>query len=110
MDYSTNSMSGFDFGSYGLIALIVSSTIVCYMCIKPIVHWFVKLKQDRILSYLMCSFIIFILTTLIGYSLFDLDLIFLIKMTLLCVALFGGFLVILQLLHFIYQSIFAKKT
>ncbi|ASN05925.1 hypothetical protein [Virgibacillus necropolis] len=95
---------------YGLMTLIVIGMLICYLSIKPVIHWFVTLKQDRILSYIMCSFIILICSILIGFLFFQTDYLYLIKITLLCMAVFGGILVIVRLLHFIFQNVFMKNV
>ncbi|WP_404452433.1 hypothetical protein LG329_18900 [Virgibacillus necropolis] len=110
MDQTIKLLSLVEIGPYGLMGLIVAGTLICYLSIKPIIHWFVTLKQDRVLSYLMCSLIILTCTISIGYIFFQSDYVYLIKMTLLCIAVFGGVLVIVRLVNFIIQSVFTKNV
>lgn len=100
----------FDSGPYGLMVLIVIGTLICYHSVKPLIHWFVTLKQERILTYIMCSLIIIMCTILIGFAFFQTNYLYLLKITLLCIAVFGGVLVILRLLHFIIQNVFTKNV
>ncbi|ASK63654.1 hypothetical protein CFK37_16560 [Virgibacillus phasianinus] len=97
-------------GPYGLMGLIVCGAFICYLFIKPVIQWFIALKQERILSYIMCSLLICIFTISIGFLFFQGDYVYLLKITLVCMALFGGILVIVRLLLFLFQSIFTKNV
>lgn len=95
---------------YGLIGLIVLGMLISYLIIKPIIRWFVLLKQDRVLSYIMCSLLILTCTVSIGFIFWNNDFVYLIKITLLCMAVFGGVLVITRITHYFFQLIFTKKV
>lgn len=95
---------------YWLIALIVMGTLISYFIIKPVIHWFVLMKQDRVLSYIMCSLFILTCVTSVGFIFWKSEFVYLIKITLLCMAVFGGLLVIMRLVHYFFQIIFAKKV
>lgn len=94
----------------GLIGLIVIVTLICYLVVKPLIRWFVLLKQDRVLSYIICSLLILTCTVSFGFIFWDSDFVYLIKITLLCMAVFGGILVIMRLIHYFFQLVFTKKV
>lgn len=110
MDRTIELFSLVEIGPYELMGLIVIGTLICYLSIKPLIRWFVLLKLDRILSYIMCSLIILICTFSIGFIFFQADYVYLIKITLLCMAVFGGILVIARLIHFVFQRVFMKNV
>lgn len=95
---------------FGLMVVIIMVTLICYLIIKPLVRWFVLLKQDRILSYVMCSLLILISTISLGFTFWDTDFFYLIKITLLCMAVTGGILVIARFIHYVFQLIFTKEV
>ncbi|WP_430786264.1 hypothetical protein VBD025_13340 [Virgibacillus flavescens] len=95
---------------YGLLSLIGLGILICYLSVKPLIKWIINLKQERVLRYVLCSLIILHCTIFIGYVYFQIDYVYLIKVTSLCIALFGGVLVMLRLLHYVYQLIFTKSA
>lgn len=110
MGHSVDLLSLIRISPYGLMGLIVIGTLICYLVIRPLIRWFVLLKQDRILSYIMCSLIILTSMFSFGFIFFDTDFMYLIKITLLCMALFGGILVVTRLIHYAFQLIFTKNV
>lgn len=96
--------------TYGLLGLIVLGTFICYLSIKPLIQWIINLKQESVLRYILCSLIVLHCTIFIGFVYFQVDYVYLIKVTSLCIALFGGVLVMLRLIHFVCQLIFTKSA
>ena len=95
---------------YIMMGLIVIGTFICYLIIKPVIRWFVLLKQERVLSYIMCSLLILTCTVSFGFIFWENDFVYLVKITLLCMAVFGGVLVIARLIHYFFQLVFTKKV
>ncbi|MEN1967045.1 hypothetical protein WMZ97_03105 [Lentibacillus sp. N15] len=77
--------------------IILIGVFASYYIIQPVVYWFVTLQSTKVLSYMIASLVMMICVLVFDGQQSDDNVHQLIKITLQCLAAFGGVLFVIQL-------------
>lgn len=78
---------------YIIVFMII---VIIYLFIYPLIKWFITLQSARLLSYILCSFIVLFILFLAVQALHDMEKLFFqtMKMVCQCLAVFGITLIV----------------
>lgn len=92
--------------NYYFLLFISMGIGIVYFVIQPMVKWLLRLQAFKLLSYLICSLLTLILYFMIVVFVGDLQHVATqyFKLTLQAAAIYGGFLLLLNCIHYLFKS------